>query len=63
MELSTLYIPLVFLVPVALGFTLLSAMASDLDLSRLVAARSKITSTVKSKIAIKRAQECNGCYA
>ena len=61
MELSTLYIALVFLVPVALGFTLLSAMASDLDWSELAAAKPKTTST--AKVVINRANNDLGCYA
>ena len=61
MDLSTLYIALVFLVPVALGFTLLSAMASDLDWSGFVAAKPKDTST--AKVVINRANNDLGCYA
>ncbi len=63
MDLSTIYIALVFLVPVALGFTLLSAMASDLDLAGFVAAKPKATSTAKRQVVINRAKDDVGCYA
>jgi hypothetical protein len=63
MDLSNFYIALVFLVPVALGFTLLSAMASDLDFAGLVAVKPKATSTAKRKVVTNRVKDDIGCYA
>lgn len=63
MDISTFYIALVFLAPVALGVTLLSAMATDLDWAGLVAAKPESTSTAKSKVVINPAKENIGCYA
>ena len=61
MELSTFYIALVFLVPVVLAFTLLSAMA--VDLAGAVVAKPKITSTAKRKAVINPVKDDIGCYA
>ena len=63
MEFSTFYIALVFLVPVVLGFVLLSAMAIDSGLAGPVVAKPKATSTVKRKAVINPVKEDIGCYA
>ncbi len=63
MDVLTFYIVLVFLAPVVLGATLLSAMASDIDWAGLVAARPKPTSTAKRKIVINTVKDDVGCYA
>ena len=63
MDLSTFYIALVFLAPVALGSTLLSAMATDLDWAGPVAAKPKTTSKAKRKVVINPVKDDVGCYA
>ena len=63
MEFSTFYIALVFLVPVVLGFVLLSAMAIDSGLAGPVVVRPKTTSTAKRKIVINPVKDDIGCYA
>ncbi len=50
MELSTVYIALVFLVPAVLAFTLLSVMT--IDMAGTVVAKPKTTSTAKRRVVI-----------
>ena len=63
MDISMLYIALVFLAPLALGLTLLSAMASDWDMSGLLAARPESPATANRNLVIDRARDEVGCYA
>ena len=63
MDISTVYIALVFLVPIALGLTLLRAMASDWDVPGLLAAKPKAPATAKRKVVIDHARDDAGCYA
>ena len=63
MDISAVYITLVFLVPVALGLTLLVAMASDWNESGLLAAKPAASTTAKRKVVIDHARHDVGCYA
>lgn len=63
MDISTIYIALVFLVPLVLGLTLLSAMVSDLDWAARVTAKPETASPATRKVVINRAKDDVGCYA
>ena len=63
MDISTIYIALVFLVPFVLGLTLLSAMVFDLGWAARVTAKPETASTATRKVAINRANNDVGCYA